>query len=57
MGTAVSAILDIFNGFAMTPSLKPGKIAVLFTPRGRGSASWRKRLFWTLHECFLPLPG
>jgi len=45
LGTATGAILDTFKSFAMTPNLQPGKTAIVVTPRGLGTHSWKKRLF------------
>ena len=45
LGTATGAILDTFKSCAMTPNLQPGKTAIVVTPRGLGTHSWKKRLF------------
>ena len=45
LGTATGAILDTFKSFAMTPNLQPGKTAIVITPKGAGTKSWKRRLF------------
>eukprot|EP00435_Cladocopium_sp_Y103_P031350 s1240_g7.t3 len=45
VGTASGAILDLFKSHAMTPNLKPGKTALLVTPRGPGTQRFKERLF------------
>ena len=54
---ASGAILDIFKGLAMTPNLKPGKTAVLISPRGAGTRNWKTRLFGPVSDGFFHCIG
>eukprot|EP00435_Cladocopium_sp_Y103_P027077 s1060_g6.t1 len=45
IGVASGTILDLFKRHAMTPNLKPGKTALLVSPKGPGTKKYKEQLF------------